>query len=118
MADDPEGLWNFLVELLADPATAAEKVGTPLVVHWTLTGDEPPYGLLGQAFQAALHHGGLRTKEGNGEIPVEWALELYHDIRRSLHLLELWDGISWDVFDEKLSDAGIKFLLDVQSRRA
>ncbi|MFJ5955394.1 hypothetical protein ACIQC5_05475 [Paenarthrobacter sp. NPDC092416] len=81
-----------------------------------LTGDHPPYDLRDQVIQAALHGGGLRARAGNGEIPLSWARDLYHDISRSLHRLELWEGPSWDRFEEKLSDAGTKFLLEVQSR--
>ena len=113
---DPAALWDFLADQLANPDTDAEKIATPLLVHWELTGDEPPYGLRDQVLQAALHQAGLRTRAGHGEIPLSWATELYYDIDRSLHRLELWEGISWGRSDQKLSDAGVKFLLDVQGR--
>ena len=43
LAGDPEALWDFLANELANPDSDV-KLATPLVVHWELTGDEPPYG--------------------------------------------------------------------------
>lgn len=115
LAGDPVALWDFLANELANPDSDAERMATPLFIHWELTGDEPPYGLRDQVIQAALHQGGLRTRTG-GEIPLSWASDLYYEVTGSLHRLELWERASWTRHDEKLSDAGIKFLLDVQSR--
>ncbi|KUM40233.1 hypothetical protein AR689_02195 [Arthrobacter sp. EpRS71] len=116
LAGNPAGLWDFLADQLANPGTDAEKIATPVLVHWELTGEEPPYQVRDQVLQSALHQAGLRTRAGNGEIPLSWATDLYYDISRRLHGQELWERPSWARYDETLSDAGIKFLLDVQSR--
>ncbi|WP_311214504.1 MULTISPECIES: plasmid pRiA4b ORF-3 family protein [unclassified Arthrobacter] len=115
LAGDPEALWDFLADQFANPGSDAERMATPLFVHWELTGDEPPYGLRDQVIQAALHQGNLRTRTG-GEIPLSWASDLYYEVTRNLHRLELWERPGWVRVNEKLSDAGVKFLLEVQSR--
>ncbi|WP_458107187.1 plasmid pRiA4b ORF-3 family protein [Arthrobacter sp. R3-55] len=115
LAGDPEALWDFLADQFANPGSDAERLATPLFVHWELTGDEPPYNLRDQVIQAALHHSGLTTRTG-GEIPLSWASDLYYDVTRNLHRLELWERPGWVRMNEKLSDAGVKFLLEVQSR--
>lgn len=113
LVGDPAGLWDYVVARLATPDNDAAAVLLPLIVHWELTGNEPPYRLMDQVIEAALHHAGLRV---TGDAPPYWAGQLYHDVSRGLHRIELWERPSWDRVSEPLSDVGIKFLLDLQSR--
>lgn len=112
---DPAALWDFLAERVAFPERDAYQVATRLLVHWAVGGISPSHEKRSEAIQAALHQRGLRA-HGIGEIPLDWARQLDLDISRTLRCLALRDSASWSFRHEELSDAGLKFLLDVQQR--
>lgn len=111
----PTMLWHYVADRLASPGHEGVKLATQLVVHWELTGSKPPWKLVDEVVQLALHDRGLRTTTG-ADIPLDWARGLRVDVHQSLICLRLWGSTKWGSGELELSDAGIKFLLDVQSR--
>ena len=81
-----------------------------------MSGATPGYATLDEAVRSELSMLEFRVSEGNGEIPLELAHDLYYDVKGPLEFLSLWGPGMWRRPDAKLSDAGIKFLLDVQRR--
>lgn len=113
---DPADLWDFLVGSLAFPDTPADKVVARLLIHWELSGDKPRWEVRAEAVRAELSMHGFVLKSDNSEIPLDLAADLYHHVQRPLEHLALWGPRMWKGPNAKPTDAGIKFLLDVQSR--
>ena len=111
----PAMLWHYIADRLASPGHEGVKLATQLRVHWELTGSQPPWTVVDDVVLLALHDHGLRTATG-ADIPMDWARGLRVDVYRSLICLRLWGSTKWGSDGLGLSDAGIKFLLDVQSR--
>lgn len=116
VVQDLAALWEFVVDRLASPDTPADDVVMRLLVHWELTGTEPEWKTINEVVRSELTFRGFVMKDGNGGIPLDLARDLYLDVRRPLGLLALWGSRMWEGPEPKLSDAGIKFLLDVQRR--
>ena len=115
LVDDSEGLWSYLADRLADPVSGALRLATELKVYWELSGNLPPRDLRAEVVQHALHEAGFRTQTG-GTISAGMAYELEVDVYRTFLCLGVWNGNPWELRERTLSDAGVKFLLDVQSR--
>ncbi len=115
LMDRPAMLWHYIADRLASPGHEGVKLATQLGVHWELTGSQPPWKVVDEVVQLALHERGLRTAAG-ADIPFDWARGLRIDVHQSLICLRLWGSTKWGSDGLGLSDAGIKFLLDVQSR--
>ncbi|MFF1830552.1 plasmid pRiA4b ORF-3 family protein [Paenarthrobacter sp. NPDC058040] len=113
---DPAELWEFLAARCASPDTAADELITRLVVHWELTDSKPQWDNLSEAIAAELSMHGFVLKNGNAPIPPDLGRDIYFHARRPLDCLALWGTRMWKSIDPKPTDAGIKFLLDVQSR--
>ncbi|OEH59738.1 plasmid pRiA4b ORF-3 family protein [Paenarthrobacter sp. R1] len=116
VVEEPAALWEFLADRLASPDTPADEVVMRLLVHWELTGTEPGWMMIDEVVRSELTFRGFVMTEGNGGIPLNLARDLYLDVRRPLGLLALWGSRMRRGPEPKLSDAGIKFLLDVQRR--
>ncbi|MBT2584499.1 hypothetical protein [Arthrobacter sp. ISL-95] len=111
----PTMLWHYIADRLAAPGHEGVKLATQLRVHWELTGSQPPWNVVDEVVQLALHDRGLRTATG-ADIPLDWASGLRIDVYQTLRCLRLWGSTKWGSDGLGPSDAGIRFLLDVQSR--
>jgi hypothetical protein len=116
VAGDPAVLWDYAADRLAFPAHPADRVMTRLLVQWAVEGAAPPIEKRGKIIQMALYQEGLRAGDG-GDIPLEWVHELSREIDQSMRCLVLNESPSWmSSLHGELSDAGLRFLLDVQRR--
>lgn len=115
LVNKPAMLWHYIADRLAVPQNAGLDVVTRLKLHWELSGSRPPWSLSAQVIQLALNERGLQLMNG-AEIPIEVARELERDVYRAFLCLRLWGSKKWGAHEHELSDAGIKFLLDVQRR--
>jgi len=115
LVGNPAALWDYAVERVAAPGHDAEYVATRVLVHWQVEGIAPPYGLRDEIIREALHASGLRA-QGLGEIPLDWARELYGVIGRRLHRLSLREDGEGFFGESELTASGLKFLLEVQCR--
>ncbi|YCK80824.1 plasmid pRiA4b ORF-3 family protein [Arthrobacter sp. D3-18] len=111
----PAMLWHYIADRLASPGHEGVKIATQLRVHWDLSASQPPRKIVDDVVQLALHEYGLRTATG-ADIPLDWARGLRIDVHQSLLCLRLRGSTKWGSDELGLSDAGVKFLLDVQSR--
>lgn len=115
LVNKPAMLWHYIADRLASPDGAGLDVVTQLKLHWELSGSRPPWNLSAQVVQLALNERGLRLMNG-ADIPIEVARELEQDVHSAFLCLRLWGSEKWGQYERELSDAGIKFLLDVQRR--
>ncbi|UVJ40589.1 plasmid pRiA4b ORF-3 family protein [Arthrobacter sp. CJ23] len=113
VAKDPQALWDYLADRVAHPLSDADKLVTRMAVHWLVEGLELSYDTRERVIHDALNRAGFRMP-GGGAVPMEAGWDLYFDVRRSLDALELKDA-RWAP-NAKTTDAGLKFLLDVQRR--
>lgn len=116
MYDDDVRLWGYLADRFAHPRNPAEQVVRRLLVHWLLEDRVPPHSMVGEAVANSLMHAGFRTSDGDG-IPDDQGVYLYVEARRTLATLGVFE--SEDFFDRPplASEAGLKFLLEVQRRQ-
>lgn len=109
-------LWDLLADRLASPDTAAEKAIARLLVIWELSGLRPGFMSRDEAVRSELTMRGFTSSEDGGQVPLDVAQSLYIHVERQFEFLALWGTGMMRRHDAELSDAGIKFLLDVQSR--
>ncbi|MBO1266616.1 plasmid pRiA4b ORF-3 family protein [Arthrobacter cavernae] len=112
---DPQALWDYVADRLANPEAAAVKLATRLAVHWLVEGLALSYDKRQRLLQEALNRAGFRMP-GGGDVPLDAASDVDFGVRSSLRSLELTDT-RWQQGPE-VTDAGLKFLLDVQRRLA
>ncbi|MCW2135219.1 plasmid pRiA4b ORF-3 family protein [Arthrobacter sp. VKM Ac-2550] len=114
--DDDVRLWGHLADRFAHPRDAGEEVVRRLLVHWLLEDRVPPHDMVGQAVADSLMSAGFRTSDGD-DIPDDQGMYLYIDARRTLATLGVFE--QEDFFESLLltSEAGLKFLLEVQRRQ-
>lgn len=115
LVNKPAMVWDYIADRLASPDHVGLDVVTRLKLHWELSGSRPPWNLRAQVIQLALNERGLQLTNG-AEIPIEVARELERDVYRAFLCLRLWGSEKWGIDERELSDAGLKFLLDVQRR--
>lgn len=112
---EPDDLWNYLVETIGDPSHDEVKLMTRLEAHWSVQGFAPPYTLREEVIINALDAVGFHTPSGD-LIPGDWARDLDRTVRQSFGCLQLTvPGPRFQLEAPELSDAGLKFLLQVQT---
>lgn len=112
---EPDELWDFMVQTIGAPQNDALKLMTRLAAHWLVQGFAPSYMLRHKVILNALEASGFVNRSGD-PIPESWARDIDRTVRRSLDCLQLTvPGPRWVLGEKELSDAGLKFLLQVQA---
>ncbi|MEV7647294.1 plasmid pRiA4b ORF-3 family protein [Arthrobacter sp. NPDC089319] len=112
--DDDAALWDCLADRMADQENLALRVGLEALVRWLLGDQHIPRSQRGYAMASELFHAGLRPA-GGGELTEQDGEEIYHELRRQLNSLGLFEG-ELLLGGRKLTPAGLKFLLTLRRR--
>lgn len=111
--DDDAALWNHLAGRLGHPENRALELTSRLIVDWMLEAKVATLDVRAELLVEALNGSGFQQPDGSPVLPVDGE-ELYLEVRRSLDILEIFDGVRDLVGPQVPSRAGMKFLLEVQ----
>jgi hypothetical protein len=114
--DDDVRLWSHLADRFANPRTPAEKMVRRVLVRWLLEDRVPSYDTLGEAVTQTLMSVGFRMPDG-AAIPEHEGRYLYNESRLMLGSLGVFEEEDYLRSSPSPSEAGIKFLLEVQRRQ-
>ena len=113
---EPDTLWDYLLDTFGAPSHQAVKLVTRLQAHWSVQGVAPSYMLRDEVITSALEASGFVTRSGH-PIPADWVRDIDRTVRRNFECLQLTlPGPGWPLSEKELSDAGLKFLLQVQAK--
>ncbi|MHA7172796.1 plasmid pRiA4b ORF-3 family protein [Arthrobacter monumenti] len=116
VADDDAALWNYLAGALSAVDNPALQHGAGLVTAWTLEDQMPPYSMIGEAMAQALMDAGFRMPDG-GPVPEEGGRDIYLEIKRGMDCLSIFDLDSGFIDPRTPTEAGTKFLLELERRQ-
>jgi hypothetical protein len=109
----PAELWDYMVEIVAIPDHPAVYLTTLLYADWLISGIAPPHISRADVIRGELTAAGMGTRSGD-PIPKEWAIDIDRTAGSRLRCLEL-EGPRKNYFDHALvTDAGLKFVLQVR----
>lgn len=113
--DEPDELWDYMVQTIGAPENDALKLMTRLAAYWLIQGVAPSYTLRGEVILTALEASGFVNRSGD-PIPEQWAWDIDRTVRHFLDCLQLTVPAPRFLLREKdLTDGGLKFLLQVQA---
>ncbi|QTG82428.1 plasmid pRiA4b ORF-3 family protein [Arthrobacter crystallopoietes] len=114
--DDDVRLWGYLADRFAHPRDSGEAEVRRRLVDWLLEDRVPPHNMLGQAVADSLMSAGFRAADGAGITDAQ-GMYLFIEARRTLATLGVFEEEDFLDSPPLASEAGLKFLLEVQRRQ-
>lgn len=115
MYDDDAALWDYLAGKVAPQSQSAVDDAKRLMVDWLLEDRMPPWNAVGDAVAQILTGEGFRAQDGSAVAEAAGS-QLYHDVRRELETLGIFEPERELLSPRALSAGGIKFLQEVRLR--